>query len=239
VHRAAEGVLERQGSELGGARDDGLEDGVEAAARDRRAEPLGVEVAAPIRAAYGEESALGNLVADLMRAARPAADVAITNGGGLRADLPAGTLSYGALYEALPFDNTFALERVTGAGLRRMVADNLAGTHGIFSLSGVRAVARCDGATLTVDLQRPDGTPIADDDAIVVATSNFLAAGGDGALAHAGATDIHIEDDPPIRDAVADMLRARGGTLRGDDAAIFDPERPRLVYPGTRPVRCP
>ena len=42
-----------------------------------------------------------------MRAARPTADVALTNGGSLRAELPAGALTYGELYEALPFDDRF------------------------------------------------------------------------------------------------------------------------------------
>ena len=59
------------------------------------------------RAPTRRESAFGNLVADLMRPAPPGGDVAITNGGGLRADLPkAAALTYGSLFEALPFDNT-------------------------------------------------------------------------------------------------------------------------------------
>ena len=35
----------------------------------------------------------------------PDAQVGMMNGGGLRADLPAGPLHYGALFEAMPFDN--------------------------------------------------------------------------------------------------------------------------------------
>jgi ribosomal protein S15 len=94
-------------------------------ARAARDAPLGVTAATAIPRAYGEESALGNLFADLMLAARPGGDVAITNGGGLRADLPAGPLRYGALYEATPFDNRFAAIRMTGADLRRAIAANL------------------------------------------------------------------------------------------------------------------
>lgn len=61
--------------------------------------------------AYDEESALGNLFVDLMRAVRRT-DVALTNGGGLRADLDPGHLTYGRLYEAYPFDNRFATVRL-------------------------------------------------------------------------------------------------------------------------------
>jgi len=35
-------------------------------------------------------------------AARPSVDVAIINGGGIRADLPEGALTNGTLYEAFP-----------------------------------------------------------------------------------------------------------------------------------------
>src|SRR5262249_22499815 len=54
-----------------------------------RNEKLGVRVASTIVKSYDEESPFGNLVADLMHDARPETDLALTNGGGLRADLPA------------------------------------------------------------------------------------------------------------------------------------------------------
>ena len=49
-----------------------------AAARGRREAPVGVTIAGPIATAYDAEAALGNLIADLMRAARPTADVTLT-----------------------------------------------------------------------------------------------------------------------------------------------------------------
>ncbi len=54
------------------------------------------------------ESPLGNLFANALLAAVPGADVAIGMGarrGGLRADLPAGALTRGLLYDVFPFDN--------------------------------------------------------------------------------------------------------------------------------------
>ena len=76
--------------------------------RRLRAAPLGVSVAAPIARVGTPESPLGNLFADAIRASTPGADAAISYGGGrggLRANLPAGPLTFGALYDAFPFDN--------------------------------------------------------------------------------------------------------------------------------------
>jgi len=210
------------------------------AARSARERGVGVTVEVAVKAAYGRESALGNLFADMMRVARPDADVALTNGGGLRADLPVGPLTYGELYEAMPFDNRFALVQMRGADLRRIVASNLRGSHGIFSLSGVRVVATCRGSSLAVELAREDGTRITDEEALVIATSDFLAAGGDGVFGRLklpkGA--IRLDDGPPIRDAIAAALPARGVSLSGEDPRLQDRKTPRIQYPGSRPVLC-
>ena len=52
---------------------------------------------------------------DALLAAVPGADIAINNsGGGLRADLPAGPLTYGSVFEVMPFDNLLVRLRLTG-----------------------------------------------------------------------------------------------------------------------------
>jgi 2',3'-cyclic-nucleotide 2'-phosphodiesterase (5'-nucleotidase family) len=203
-----------------------------------RERSLGVTLAAPVRRAYAAESALGNLFADLMLVARPDADVALTNGGGLRADLPAGELTYGELYEASPFDNRFATVRLTGGQLATLVAANLRGSSGFFSLSGVRAEARCEDGELLVALARDDGARIGPEEPLVLVTSDFLASGGDGAFGRLGLGDgaIATGEGEVIREAMAEILRERGGTL--DPAALHRADHPRIRYPGTRPVRC-
>ena len=207
-----------------------------AAARDKHQELVGVIVEARIPRAYGTESALGNLFADLMRAATPGADVALTNGGGLRADLPAGPLRYGDLYEAMPFDNTLATVPITGAELAALVARNLRGAGGILSLSGVRVTAHCAGGSLHVTLSREDGRPVSPTDRLTLVTSDFLATGGD-TLGPEVSRRARI-GDRLIRDAMADVLRTRRAPLRPDE--LHDPARSRvrLTYPTPRPVRC-
>jgi len=208
------------------------------AARAQREEQLGPVLPAPIKRAQKTESPLGNLFADLMRAARPGADVALTNGGSLRTDLPAGPLTYGQLFEALPFDNRFATVSVGAGELAEMIARNLGRDNGILSLSGLRAEARCAGGELSVKLTRTDGRPIPPGTHLRLVTSDFLATGGDGLLSDELQRRTTLDEGPPIRDAMADLLRHGRALPRGDDRALYDPARPRLTYPGPRPVRC-
>ena len=85
--------------------------------------PLGVQLPAPIRRTGSSDSPLGNLFADAYRAGAPGADVAINNtSGGLRADLPAGPLTYGGVFEVMPFDNLLVTLRLTGRALRQVFA---------------------------------------------------------------------------------------------------------------------
>jgi 5'-nucleotidase len=195
-------------------------------ARRLKEERLGPVLEAAFERAYDAESAEGNLIADMMLAAQPQAQVAVTNGGGLRADLPAGPLTYGALYAAQPFDNRFALVEMTGGQLSQAIAGSLSGSAGILLIAGTPVRAFCEGGTLVVK------TRFAADEPLLVATSDFLAA---GALARVKPARV-VEQESTVRDGIAAVLRRRGGRLRPQD--FYDPQRPRLVYEGTRPLRC-
>jgi 5'-nucleotidase len=65
------------------------------------------------------ESSLGDAVADAHLAAgrRSGAGIAFTNSGGLRADLPAGDITYAQVFAAQPFGNTLITLTLTGAQL--------------------------------------------------------------------------------------------------------------------------
>jgi 2',3'-cyclic-nucleotide 2'-phosphodiesterase (5'-nucleotidase family) len=209
-----------------------------AAARGKREETLRVRVTHPVVPAYAAESSLGNLFADLMRAANPKADVALTTGGSLRAALPAGTLTYGQLHEAIPFDDGFTTLSITGEELAATIARNLARASGIVSLSGIRARAGCRDGTLQVTLTRTDGTPVGVQERLTLVTSGFLATGGGGFLSAEVRAHAIQSDDAPIRDVMADLLRARKTPIDPADPALYDAGHPRLAYPGRRPVHC-
>jgi 5'-nucleotidase len=207
------------------------------ASKKKSEEVLGVEVVRPLPQNRKQETALGNLLADLMRAAHPA-DVAMINGGGMRAPLPAGPLTYGRLYETFPFDNSFTSLRISAGEFRRLLARSLTHAISLVALSGVRARARCDEGALQVLLERPNGTPIRDDEKLSMTTTDFLATGGDGFFAGA---NINYEIGTPIRDAMAEALRQRGGKLDPAERTIYDPTNPRISLPAANdmPISCP
>src|SRR5450432_1841827 len=68
----------------------------------------------------GGDSPLGNLIADAIRE-RAAADFAILNSTGIRADLPPGVLTKSAFVSALPFADTLSLLSLTGAELSALL----------------------------------------------------------------------------------------------------------------------
>ncbi len=201
------------------------------ALRERR---LGVVLEDTIAASYGSESALGNLFTDLMLAAQPSADVALTNGGGLRADLPAGELTYGALYEASPFDNQFALVRMRSDELGRVLASNLRGTGGFLSIAGTRAEARCEGGEVRVSLVDERGRRVPADRELTVVTTDFLATSG--ALGELPRDRVTVQDGHFVREAMAEELTERGGRIAS--SRLLAPERPRVRFAGARPLAC-
>lgn len=208
-------------------------------ASEQRERPLGVTLDAPFTHSRDEEGPLGNLFSDLMLRARPTADVAIVNGGGLRTDLPAGPLRYGTLYEAFPFDNRFATVRMTGADLRAILLGIASRRGSFFSMSGVEAIVTCGSDGVLHTAIAVGGRPISDTDPIVVVSSDFLASGGDGLFGPVIARDpaaVTLEDDPTIRDAVAAELLEIGGEL--DPHAYHDPTRPRISFTTPRPMHC-
>lgn len=205
--------------------------------RARREEKLTVTAIAPIRREYQRESALGNWFTDLMLAANPRAQVAMTNGGGLRSDVPAGEITYGQLFEAMPFDNRFVFLTLTGQQLRQLVTQQVASAGAHTSWGGLRIVASCQGGGLALEL-RIGGKPVDPLARYTLVTSDFLASGGDGALAALGITLEQAEStDVIMREAFAAVLRSQA-QKRLDPATLYDPKRPRLVLPGPRPLRC-
>ena len=97
--------------------------------RELQATPIGVFIETPIRRTADPESPLAHLLADTLREAL-SADVAIHSAwrGGLRADVPAGNLTFGRLYGAFPFDNRVSRVVLSGDELRRVLAEEIEAT---------------------------------------------------------------------------------------------------------------
>ena len=209
------------------------------AAESQKKTLLGVTLATPVRRAGSGDSPLGNLFTDAYRAGVPGADVSINNtSGGLRADLPAGPLTYGAVFEVMPFDNRLVAFHLTGAELRKVLATQVTRVPALVGLSGVRVRVTCEGGALAVAMLRPNGAPVSDSERLLVATTDFLATGGDSIFVPVTPPDgfAIVHDIGLVRDIVVDSLRKRGGTLREDQ--LVDPANPRWVLPARPPVTC-
>jgi 5'-nucleotidase len=128
------------------------------------------------------ESSLGNLIADAQRTVS-GAEVALMNLAGIRAQLPAGELTWGALFAAQPFGNVLVTMELTGAELRRTLEqqwEDPALVHRL-AVSGLRYTfdpGRPVGAR--VGAVEVAGRPLADTDVLRVTANNFLAEGGSG-----------------------------------------------------------
>lgn len=150
-----------------------------AAVADEIGPPIG-RAAERLTRKYHRESSLGSFCADAMRE-RARADVAITNAGGLRADLPEGEIDRGHVLDAFPFLNDLVTFDLAGRDLRAVLEQGCSLEAGMAQVSGLRArydLARPSGARL-IDLH-VNGVPVADDQRYRVATNSFLAEGGDG-----------------------------------------------------------
>ena len=88
-----------------------------------------------------QETNLGNLCADAYRTVL-GADIAFVNGGGIRADIPAGDITYGQVIAVHPFGNTACVVEATGqeiADALEMTARSTPGENGGFlQVSGLK-----------------------------------------------------------------------------------------------------
>ena len=210
-------------------------------ARSAADAPLGVDVTAPVERSSAVESPLSNLVVDLMRRAVPGAQAAINNPGSVRVGLPAGVLTYGRVFEVVPFENRLASLRMRVSDLARIVRNSLQSDRGLVALSGVKATARCQGDQLSVALTGADGASLPLSRVLTVVTSDYVAASGDNLLdgVPLAPDAIKIHSKLSMRDSLIDGLkRYFGGKINGADPRFYDAKRPRLRYPGPRPIRC-
>lgn len=131
-----------------------------------------------------QETNLGNLVADVMLSACEA-DLAVTNGGGIRASINTGDITVGEIFTALPFDNTLVVIEVTGAQLKAALENSVSKAP---EQNG--AFLQVAGIKFSYDPKKPAGQRVLDvtvqgqaldlNKKYRVATNDFTAAGGDG-----------------------------------------------------------
>lgn len=158
------------------------------------------------------ETNLGNIITDAMLEVT-SADVAITNGGGIRASIQPGDIKKGDIITVLPFGNYIVTKMVSGADIKAALevgAKAYPEQNGAFSHVG--------GITYALDASKPAGERVANvkvkgqdldlTKEYLLATNDFMAAGGDGYTMFAD--DKIVNEFPALDEAVISYIQAKG-----------------------------
>lgn len=141
---------------------------------------------------YGSD--ISNIVAKAFLTVTPTADIAIQNGGGVRADVAAGDYSIGDAYSLLPFSNTLVTLNMTGQQIADVLEEALANTLDNEGSSGSYPYA--SGLRFSVDASQAQGSRVSNVEVnsrvlgdwvsidlaatYTVVTNDFIASGRDG-----------------------------------------------------------
>ena len=144
------------------------------------------------------ETVLGNLItAGMLETARKNAPdktvvLAVQNGGGIRAAIPAGKITVGQVKSVLPFGNTLAIVDITGIEMKQMFEHSFKDypkeNGGFLHVSGARVTldsSKPAGARIVkIEYKNADGEFVEIDltstSTYTVATNAFTVKGGDG-----------------------------------------------------------
>jgi 5'-nucleotidase len=208
--------------------------------------PIGT-AARPLEHRRLEESELGDVIADAMRSAAKT-DIAYMNPGGVRAPIEMGTITYGAAFRSLPFDNTVVVIHLTGRELKTFIQIAQNGHRGFGSISGLRLrlidtssdapFEDHDGTgrqelwktNRLLEIRMDDGSPLIPDKMYTLATSDFLVTGGDDFgwfMTQIPASRKNLATDVIARDALVSYIQSNS-PLNTAKHPIIDPEHPRL-----------
>lgn len=179
-----------------------------------------------------KETNLGDYVADaILWAAKQTnkrVSIALVNSGSIRNNISKGIVTYGQVFDAVPFSNQICIVKLKGAEiesiLNRMVA------------KWPKVVSPCfpqvSGITFTLDtlstpkvkkimVQKPNGkwAPLHRNKIYYVATTDYIAYGGDNVIDEA--IDISpLKDKMYMRDAVSKYLNLYGVSIKYKDSGV-------------------
>jgi 5'-nucleotidase len=187
------------------------------------------------------ETNLGNLIADAMlERARPAGgQIAIMNGGGIRASIPAGEVTFGQVLEVLPFGNTLARVDLTGTQVREALENGVSQVEtggGRFpQVAGIRftfdPAAPVNARVGVIEVRNQAGAwvPISNTATYRIITNDFMLNGGDGYSVFTRGSD-RLDLGFILADVVEEAIRAQGSINAETDGRIrigaFQPAGP-------------
>jgi 5'-nucleotidase len=177
------------------------------------------------------ECAMGNLVSDAMldRVRDQGIQIAIQNGGGLRASIAAGEVTMGDVLAVLPFQNTLSTFQAKGSTVVKALE------NGVSQLEdGAGRFTQVGGLKYTFDPASPVGARVSDvmvregdawvpidpDKVYGVVTNNFVRQGGDG-FRMFGAEGMNAYDyGPDLADVTAAYIAKTGAYTPALDGRI-------------------
>ena len=177
------------------------------------------------------ECPMGNLIADAMlaRVADQGVQIAIQNGGGVRAGIEAGAVTMGEVLTVLPFQNTLSTFEAKGSTVIAALENGLSQTEeagGRFpQVAGIKLVwdsAQPAGArVVSVEVAQGDAfVPIEPDKTYGVVTNNYLRSGGDGYKVFDAEGMNAYDFGPDLADVTAEFMAAGGAYTPYTDGRI-------------------
>ncbi len=139
-----------------------------------------------------KETNLSNLICDalLQRTRADGVQIALTNGGGIRASIDEGEVTVGEVITVLPFGNTVTLVTLTGSQVKEALENGVSqvenGAGRFPQVAGIRfawdATKPVGSRIVSIEIEVAPGTyrPIHMDKTYRLVTNNYIMAGGDG-----------------------------------------------------------
>lgn len=173
------------------------------------------------------ETNLGNLITDAMLDVS-GAEIAITNGGGIRASIPEGTITKGDVITVLPFGNYIVTKMLTGAQIKESLENGVSdypATKGAFpQVSGITfAIDPTKPAGERVTAMKLNGQPMNMTKQYLVATNDFLAAGGDEYIAFKSSPIVN--EFPALDEALISFIQKQGSVNYSVEKRITEVEK--------------
>lgn len=162
------------------------------------------------------ECAMGNLIADAMldRVKDQGVEIAIQNGGGIRASIDAGKVTMGEVLTVLPFQNTLSTFQVSGAAMIEALENGVSQIE-----DGAGRFPQVAGMSYAFDVSQPAGSRVSDvmvggapidpDKVYSVVSNNYVRNGGDGYAMFKDAQNAY-DFGPDLADVTAEFLAANG-----------------------------
>ena len=172
------------------------------------------------------ECAMGSLIADAMldRVKDQGIQIALQNGGGIRASIDAGDVTMGEVLTVLPFQNTLSTFQVTGATIVEALENGVSQHE-----EGAGRFPQVAGMSFAFDVSQPAGSRISDvmvggapivmDKVYGVVSNNYVRNGGDGYKMLRDAMNAY-DFGPDLAEVTAEFLASKGAFQPYTDGRI-------------------